>query len=268
MAVTIVVANQKGGVGKTTTVMNLGAAFAAAGLTTLMIDLDAQGALTVSHGIDPYTARPSTLDLLLDPLARIDRIALPIGKGLSLAPSSPELIGGEYRLARESKRTNRLNEALERHGEGYDVRIVDTPPSLGILTFNGLMAGDGLIVPVATDYLAMRGVRALLESVWMIQNRMSARLRLLGLVPTLYRVGSSQSEAVVAEMRRVFKGQVAATAIPFDDAASAAPASRKSVIDYAPEGPSAKAYTQLGREILDQLSLPNRIPSIRRPSLR
>jgi chromosome partitioning protein len=263
-----VIANQKGGVGKTTTVMNLGAACAAAGLKTLMIDLDPQGALTVSHGVDPYTARPSTLDLLLDPDAKLERIAAPIGPNLFLAPSSPELISGEYRLARESRRTNRLKEALARADYGFEICLLDTPPSLGILTFNGLMAADGLIVPVATDYLAMRGVRALLESVWMIQNRMSAGLRLIGLVPTLYRVGASQSEAVVAEMRRVFKGQVADTAIPFDDAASAAPATRKSVLDYAPESPSAKAYRQLAGEILDQLSLPNRTPSIRRPSLR
>jgi chromosome partitioning protein len=102
----------------------------------------------------------------------------------------------------------------------------------------------------------------------MIQNRMNARLRLLGLLPTLYRVGSFQSEAVVAEMRRVFKGKVTTAAIPFDDAASAAPAARKSVMDYAPGSPAARAYQELAVEILDQLSLPNSMPSSRRPSRR
>jgi chromosome partitioning protein len=266
--VTLIVANQKGGVGKTTTVMNLGAAIASAGVRTVMIDLDPQGALTVSHGVDPYTARPSTLDLLLDPDARLDQIAAPAGPNLLLAPANTELISGEYRLARENNRTNRLATAIARAADAFDVCIVDTPPSLGILTFNALLAGDGLIVPVATDYLSMRGVRALLESVWMIQNRMNARLRLLGLLPTLYRVGSFQSEAVVAEMRRVFKGKVTAAAIPFDDAASAAPAARKSVMDHAPGSPAARAYQELAEEILDQLSLPNSMPSSRRPSRR
>jgi chromosome partitioning protein len=248
--------------------MNLGAAIAASGLNTLMVDLDPQGALTVSHGIDPYTVRPSTLELLLDEKIGFDEVARRIGSNLLLAPASTELISGDYRLAREPGRTTRLKSALGRAGDWLDICLIDTPPSLGILTFNGLLAGDGLIVPVATDYLAMRGVRAVLESVALIQNRMNAGLRLLALVPTFYRKGSAQSEAVVFEMRKVFNGKVAAAVIPFDEAASAAPAVRKSVLDYAPESPAADAYRQLGREILDQLSLPNRSPSIRRPSRR
>jgi chromosome partitioning protein len=268
MTITFIVASQKGGVGKTTTVMNLGAALARRGLNTMMVDLDPQGALTVSHGIDPYTARPSTLELLLDPDATFAGIAREIGPNLRLAPANTELISGDYKLAREQGRTNRLKAALDRSGGEIEICIVDTPPSLGILTFNGLIAGDGLIVPVSTDYLALRGVRALLESVWMIQNRMNARLRLMALVPTLYRAGSAQSEAVVAEMRRVFGGKVSAAAIPFDEAAAAAPAARKAVIDHAPQSPAAEAYLDLAAEVLDQLSLPNRIPSIRRPSRR
>jgi chromosome partitioning protein len=238
------------------------------GVNTLMIDLDPQGALTVSHGIDPYSVRPSTLELLLDPATGVADISRTVRPNLHLAPASTELISGDYRLARETDRTTRLKTALERGADGFEVCIIDTPPSLGVLTFNALVAGDGLIVPVATDYLAMRGVRALLESVWMIQNRMNARLRLLALVPTLSRAGSPQSEAVVMEMRKVFQGKVAEVSIPFDDAASAAPAARKSVIDYAPDSPAANAYRRLAREILDQLSLPNSSPSIRRPNRR
>jgi chromosome partitioning protein len=117
------------------------------------------------------------------------------------------------------------------------------------LTINALVCAHELLIPVATDYLAMRGVRALMESVWFIRDRINPDLRLLGLVPTLYRKDSAHANAVISELRKVFKQKVTKTSIPQDDAASAAPAARKSVLDYQPDAPTARAYLQLAQEV-------------------
>ena len=246
---TILIANQKGGVGKTTTAMNLGAALARAGTRTGLIDLDPQGALTISCGLDPYAARPSTYDLLLDEGTGLATVLRQVQDNLFLAPANAELVSSEYRLVREKDRIQRLKQAIARSISGMEVLLIDSPPSLGLLTVNALVAAGELLIPVSSDYLSMRGVRALLESVWLVRRRANADLRLLGLVPTFYRGDSPAAEAVVAEMRKVFKHKVTETRIPLDDAASAAPAVRKSVLEYAPGSPSALAYARLAQEL-------------------
>lgn len=250
MPKTIVVANQKGGVGKTTTVMNLGAAFAQTGLRTAMIDLDPQGALTVSCGLDPYTIKPSTCDLLLDKNTGLPSTLVQVRENLLVAPANAELVSAEYRLLKERDRITRLRTVINNSITGIEIFLVDTPPSLGLLTVNALVAGTDLVIPVATDYLAMRGVRALLESVWLIHRKANPNLKLMALVPTLYRADSSQADSVISEMRRVFKHKVTRAVVPVDSAASAAPAARKSVIEYRPDSPSAAAYAKLALELL------------------
>ncbi|GAB4581870.1 MAG: ParA family protein [Anaerolineales bacterium] len=235
--------------GKTTTVANLGIALAKLGYQVALIDLDPQGALTVSFGFDPYTIKPSIYDVLVANEFPIDKILHPIQPGVCIAPTNPELIATEYRLLKESDRTFRLKNALARSTQVLDYVVIDTPPSLGLLTVNALVCAQELLIPVATDYLAMRGVRALMESVWFIRERINPDLRLLGLVPTLYRSDSAHANAVITELRKVFKQKVTRTLIPQDDAASAAPAARKSVIDYQPEAPTALAYLQLAKEV-------------------
>jgi len=249
MARIIVVANQKGGVGKTTTVANLGAALAKLGNHVAIVDLDPQGALTVTFGLDPYEVRPSTHNLLLTNEIPFEKILHQLKGNFYLAPANTELIALEYRLIKEPDRTFRLRNAIGRSRQAFDYIIIDTPPSLGLLTINALVAAQELLIPVATDYLAMRGVRALLESVWFIRERVNPELRLLGLVPTLYRKDSLHSNAVVAEMRKVFRQRVLDTFIPMDDAASAAPAARKSVLDYHPNNKVAVAFMALAEEI-------------------
>ena len=215
----IAVANQKGGVGKTTTVINLGTALSKLGHQVVMIDLDPQGALTVSFGFDPYEIKPSVYDILLDKESSIDRILQDLHNTASLAPANTELMAIEYRLLKEPDRTFRLKNSIARSVRDIDYILIDTPPSLGLLTINALVCAQELLIPVATDYLAMRGVRSLMESVWFIRDRINPELRLLGLVPTLYRKDSPHANAVISEMRKVFKQKVTRTYIPQDEAA-------------------------------------------------
>jgi len=245
----IAVANQKGGVGKTTTVANLGIALSKLGHQVVMIDLDPQGALTVSFGFDPYTIKPSIYDVLLANDLPLDGVLRDLQSNACIAPTNTELIAIEYRILKEPDRTFRLKNSIARSTRAVDYILIDTPPSLGLLTINALVCAQELLIPVATDYLAMRGVRSLMESVWFIRERINPELRLLGLVPTLYRKDSPHANAVVSEMRKVFKQKVSRTFIPQDEAASAAPAARKSVLDYQPESQVAKAYMQLAKEV-------------------
>lgn len=245
----IAVANQKGGVGKTTTVANLGSALSQLGHKVILMDLDPQGALTVTFGFDPYSIKPSLYDVMLGKRTALTDLLCEINPYLSLAPTNTELIAAEYRLLKAPDRTNRLKNTIENSPNPADFILIDTPPSLGLLTINALVSARELLIPVATDYLAMRGVRALMESVWFIREHINPDLKLLGLVPTLYRPGSPHAKAVVEEMRKVFKRKVTQTLIPLDDAASAAPAARKSAIDFSPGSPVAAAYRQLALEV-------------------
>ncbi len=245
----IAIVNQKGSVGKTTTVMNLGAALAQKGHRVILVDMDAQGALTVSLGYDPYSIKPSVFDALISPKLPLSKVLHEVNNGLQIIPTNAELVAAEYKLLRETNRTMRLRQILDKVQNELDFILIDTPPSLGLLTVNALVAAHELLIPVAANYLAMRGVRALLESVWLIRERINPELQLLGLVPTMYRADSAHSKAVVAEMRKVFKRKVSRTVIPLDEAASAAPAARKTVIDYLPKSSVAAAYMRLAEEV-------------------
>jgi chromosome partitioning protein len=247
----IAVANQKGGVGKTTLTVNLGAALAALGQRVAIVDLDPQGALTVSLGIDPHAIKPSTYDILTGKIATFDPVYKHRSNGLLVAPANAELVATEYKLLKERDRLLRIRNAIFRSSTRPDYILLDTPPSLGMLTINALVAATELIIPVSTDYLAMRGVRALLESVWLIREKINPNLKLLALVPTMYREDSDPARAVVAEMRRVFKHKVTRTIIPLDETAAAAPAARKSVLEYRPQSAVAQAFRQLAEEVLN-----------------
>jgi chromosome partitioning protein len=245
----IAIANQKGGVGKTTTVVNLGAGLAKLGHRVAVIDLDSQGALTISLGLDPYKIHPSTYNLLLESNLRIEDIFHETRPNLFLAPANAELIAAEYRLMKKSDRTLRLRNAVQRSQIDLDFILIDTPPALSLLTVNGLVAATELLIPVSANYLAMRGVRSLLDSVWLIRERINPGLKLLGVLPTLVQSNIPHAMSAIAEMQTVFKNKVFRTFIPADEIAAMAPAIRKAAIDYKPESAVAVAYQQLAKEV-------------------
>jgi chromosome partitioning protein len=249
----IAVANQKGGVGKTTTVVNLGASLASLGYRVALIDLDSQGALTATFGGNPFKVDPSTTTLLLDPELALEDVLMDGRERLKVAPASSELLSAEYRLLTQPDRTKRLKNAIQKSKDQFDFVIIDTPPNLGLLTVNALVAAGELLIPVKTEYLAMRGVRPLLESVWLIRDKINPDLKLLGVLPTMYYPDSPHAAAVVEEMKSVFKNKLFNSIIPLDEVAAVAPATRNAAIDYKPNSAVAAAYRRLAEEVVDAL---------------
>lgn len=245
----ITVANQKGGVGKTTTVVNLASGLASLGYRVAVIDLDSQGALTISLGFDPYTVRPSTYNLLIDDDLKFSEILRRARARLQIAPANAELIAAEYKLYNRQDRTSRLRKTLRNSRDPFDFILIDTPPNLGLVTVNGLVAANELLIPVAANYLSMRGVRSLLDSVWLIRERLNPELKLLGVLPTMVQPKAAHARSAIYEMQTVFKQKVFSAYIPFDDAAATAPATRQSTIEYAPNSAVATAYLYLAKEV-------------------
>jgi chromosome partitioning protein len=250
----ITVANQKGGVGKTTTVVNLASGLASLGKRVAVIDLDSQGALTISLGFDPYTVRPSTYNILLDDDLKFTDVLRRARSRVKIAPANAELIAADYKLFNEANRTSRLRTSLSMPRDQFDFILIDTPPNLGLVTVNGLIAASELLIPVSANYLSMRGVRSLLDSVWLIRERLNPDLQLLGVVPTMVHPKASHAKSAIYEMQTVFKQKVFHTYIPYDDAAATAPAMRQSTIEFAPNSAVATAYLYLAKEVSNAYS--------------
>jgi len=245
-------ANQKGGVGKTTTAVNVGAYLAQWGQRVLVVDIDPQANATSSVGIDKRAVPLSTYDLLVHgvPLVRI--VYLTGRVRLDLAPASPSLAGATVELIGLPQRESRLHQALTGlPDERYDYVLIDCPPSLGILTVNGLTAAaDGVIIPVQCEYLALEGLSQLMRAIELVRRALNPQLRVRGLVMTMYDTRTILSRQIVEEVRRHFPGRVFNTIIPRNVRLSEAPSYGEPIISYAPGSAGALAYAALAQELL------------------
>jgi chromosome partitioning protein len=253
MSIIYALANQKGGVGKTTTAVNLGAYLVERGQRVLLVDIDPQANATSSLGIEKLSVSPSTYDVLVDdvPFTRILRSV--DQTGLELAPASPDLAGATVELVDMPRREHRLRMALEALTEGqpYDYVLIDCPPSLGILTVSGLTAATGgVIIPVQCEYLALEGLSQLARVIKLVRQALNPELTLRGLVMTMYDARTNLSEQVVAEVRRHFRKRVFDAIIPRSVRLSEAPSFGVPINLHAPRSAGAEAYEALAVELL------------------
>ncbi len=258
MTRTYTLANQKGGVGKTTTAINLGAYLAKHGMNVLVVDLDPQANATSCLGVDKLKVGGGTYQALLgSPPAPF--ILLNERLKLSLLPSSPDLAGAEVELVEELARETKLKRALQPLDGRYDYILIDCPPSLGLLTINGLVAAeDGVIVPVQCEYLALEGLGQLTSTLQRVRNALFRELRVRGVVLTMFDPRTNLSMDVVAEVKRHFPDQVFKSVIPRSVRLAEAPSYGLPISAYAPSSMGAQAYEALAMEILkgDDIAIP------------
>ena len=252
MAKSIAVANQKGGVGKTTTAVNLAAVIANWGHRVLLVDADPQGNATSGIGIQRGSFRRSLYhSVVLD--QPLSEVILPTTiQSLQVVPSNKDLAGAEIELVEVDQREFRLKHALSTVEENYDYIIIDCPPSLGLLTLNALTAARSLLVPIQCEYYALEGVTELFDTLARIRRLHNPGLMIEGLLLTMYDVRSNLSAAVAADLRDFYGLQVFQAVIPRNVRLAEAPSYGKPIISYDAQSKGAEAYSQLAREIIDE----------------
>lgn len=252
MARTISVANQKGGVGKTTTVVNLGVVLARMKKKVLAVDLDPQGALSVGLGVNGYALDETIYTALLNDGFALNRIIYPVRPNLDLIPANVDLASAEIELIAEIRREFVLRRILDPARSFYDFILVDCPPSLGLLTVNALTASDTVLVPLQCEYYAMRGIRLLLDSIEKVRNRLNPDLELGGILATMYATGTIHAREVLGEIRSVFGEKVFDTVIYKSIRFAEASVASQAMVEYASDHKGALAYLELAEEILMQ----------------
>ncbi len=243
-------ANQKGGVGKTTTAINLAAYLAARGKKVLLVDIDPQANATSSLGVDKNQVRLSIYEALIQQVP-LSRIIMYIERaGLELVPSAPALAGATVELVRLPERTHLLRKTLASVDKGYDYVFVDSPPSLGILTVNALTATEGVFIPVQCEYLSLEGLGQLVHTINLVRRELNPQLKIAGLIMTMYDVRTKIAQQVVDEVRKYFADKVFSTIIPRNVRLSEAPSYGETILNYAPKSSGALAYEALAKEFL------------------
>jgi len=252
MGKTIAIANQKGGVGKTTTAINLGACLAELGKRVLLVDIDPQGNTTSGLGFDRADIDHCVYDLLLGNASPGEVLKKTSLQGFFLVPATIRLAGAEVELVSMVGRENRLKEAMKTLDQDFDFVLIDCPPSLGLLTLNALAWATDVLVPIQCEYYALEGLGQLTNTLNMVRNFLNPSLKLFGVLLTMFDVRTALSQQVGEEVRRVFKEKVFRTVIPRNVRLSEAPSHGLPIILYDNSSKGAMAYRELAREVLER----------------
>jgi chromosome partitioning protein len=263
----VAIVNQKGGVGKSTTAVNLAAAVAELARKVLVMDLDPQGNASTGLGIDPGRRQVGTYQILSQSVPAEEAVMETSVPGVWAIPSTIDLAGAEIELVGQISRETRLARALDPLRATYDFVFLDCPPSLGLITVNALTAADELIVPIQCEYYALEGLGQLLRNVRLIQQNLNPRLRLTGIVLTMYDRRTKLSEQVVAEVRRYFGPRVYDTIIPRTVRLSEAPGYGRPITAYDSGSKGAKAYRRFAREFLTRETVDTPLPESEPPGV-
>ncbi|MCR5524134.1 ParA family protein [Limosilactobacillus urinaemulieris] len=250
MGYVIALANQKGGVGKTTTSVNLGACLADAGKKVLLIDLDPQGNATSGLGIDKKDINESVYDVLINDVDLKNVILHSSHQGLDIVPTTIALSGAEVELTNLMARETRLKDAFGDVKDEYDYILIDCPPSLGLLTINAFTACDSILIPVQSEYYALEGLSQLLNTIKLVRKHFNSALKIEGVLLTMYDKRTNLGQQVNAEVKKYFGDQVYETIIPRNVRLSEAPSHGQAIVDYDRRSTGAKVYQQLAKEVL------------------
>lgn len=253
---TVAFANQKGGVGKTTSAVNTAVVLAARGYRVLLIDMDPQGNATSSLGVDKIDLDESTYDVLVEEAPIRDCRVRDVRPGLDLLPTDSTLAAAEIELVTVPDRERRLARACESVRADYDIALIDCPPSLGLLTINSLTAADSIVVPIQCEFLALEGVSQLIHTIDLTRRQLNPTLDLLGVLMTMYDARTRLSAHVVEEVRRFFPDRIFDTVVPRTVRLAEAPSYGQAISEYDPSSRGSSAYGDFANELVARLGLP------------